>query len=63
MSHAVVRVVIAAPAPQVGYPCQTFAANMLVLYFVVVSHPTREINLEKKKKKNQTFPPEIHVSN
>lgn len=57
MSHTIVEVVIAL-ATQVGFPSQTFAANMLVLYFVVVLHPTKEINL-----KNSNISPEIHVSN
>lgn len=57
MSHTIVQVVIAL-ATQVGFPSQTFAANMLVLYFVVVLHPTKGINL-----KNSNISPEIHVSN
>lgn len=52
------QVVIVLATLLVGFPCQTFAANMLVIYFVVVLHPTKEINLQ-----NINISLEIRVSN
>lgn len=57
-SHTVMQVVIVLATLLVGFPGQTFAVNMLVIYFVVVLLPTKEINLQ-----NINISPEISVSN
>lgn len=56
--HTIAPVVHALPTLSARFPSQTFSANMLVLCFVVVSHPTKEIHL-----KNSSMSPEIHDSN
>lgn len=56
--HTIAPVVHALPTLSARFPSQIFAANMLVLCFVVVSHPTKEIHL-----KNSSMSPEIHDSN